>query len=849
MRKSTKLVRLILLVFSWSCTPLSPIVVDEQPLPPLTATSSSPTPSNERNSTENIADNSEEAQIDELSALLAEGVPRVSPSLQPAKNVIETSQLSFTYPQNNSSTSLGSTLIIKGLLKEVTKPISKVELWQNQKPLTSKDGQFTLGNPKQIIKAANFSLLWSTDSLSTGDYELQLIARDLEGKILLKSSPITVTIALKSGTSSTAVSPPSSVIAAGNIIYVNHAAAGANNGSNWVDAFTSLSAALSVATAGQQVWVAAGTYKPSSTPDKNATFTLNSGVQVFGGFAGGETALAQRNFAIHVVVLDGDILGDGNGPGSNTDNPYHVVTANNNSTIDGFTIQNGVANGAGSDGQGGGMYVNNAVVTVGNVIFQNNDGQGGGLFVSGAASAGTIIANSSFNNNSSSSDGGGMFTQNGANPILNSVTFTSNTAANTGGGMSNLNSSPNLTIVTFTSNTVTTGAAGGGAIHNDNSSPTLTSCNFVSNSAALASGGAIFNDNNSSPTLNNVTFNTNSAVSGGAMINDNSSPPIVSNTTFTSNNATTGDGGAIYNDGASNGSYTDVTFMSNTAANDGGGFYNRNSASSPAFLRVKFDTNTATAGDGGGMFNDGVASVPTLQNIDFINNTAASNGGGLFNNNAAITIDSTAFISNLANRGGGMYNSFANVNVENSIFYVNSANFDGAGLTLDAAGNTTTIINSTFNQNSATVNGGAIARFNNSALVLKNTILSNNGAVAGTEIWSNAAGSTITIDDSLIEGVNLPVTTCPGACGNIVVGGPAPTGANNKTASPNFVNAANHLGVDGVLRTIDDGLRLQGGSPALDGGGLPGPANGKNIIGNTRPPGVAGTIDIGAYEQ
>ncbi|MBK7938735.1 MAG: hypothetical protein IPJ82_17340 [Lewinellaceae bacterium] len=53
-------------------------------------------------------------------------------------------------------------------------------------------------------------------------------------------------------------------VASAQTIYVKSNASGANNGSSWADAFTSLDAALAAAVPGNQIWVAAGTYKPAN---------------------------------------------------------------------------------------------------------------------------------------------------------------------------------------------------------------------------------------------------------------------------------------------------------------------------------------------------------------------------------------------------------------------------------------------------------------------------------------------------------------------------------------------------------------------------------------------------------
>jgi hypothetical protein len=85
--------------------------------------------------------------------------------------------------------------------------------------------------------------------------------------------------------------------------------------------------ALGVAVAGDEIWVKAGTYKPTTGSDRTATFQLVSGVAIYGGFAGTETSRDDRDWQTHVTTLSGDLLGD-DGPGfaNYGDNSYHVVT-------------------------------------------------------------------------------------------------------------------------------------------------------------------------------------------------------------------------------------------------------------------------------------------------------------------------------------------------------------------------------------------------------------------------------------------------------------------------------------------------------------------------------------------
>ncbi len=60
---------------------------------------------------------------------------------------------------------------------------------------------------------------------------------------------------------------------------------GGNGCTTWVDACPDLQTALGLADSGDQIWVAAGTYRPDAgSGDRTATFQLESGVAIYGGF-------------------------------------------------------------------------------------------------------------------------------------------------------------------------------------------------------------------------------------------------------------------------------------------------------------------------------------------------------------------------------------------------------------------------------------------------------------------------------------------------------------------------------------------------------------------------------------
>src|SRR4051812_39940054 len=181
-----------------------------------------------------------------------------------------------------------------------------------------------------------------------------------------------------------ALSPATSLRAAG-VIYVVSGGAGAQTGADWASA-KDLQAALQGSASGDEIWVKAGIYKPTTGTDRSATFQLKSGVALYGGFAGSEASLNQRDPATHISTLSGDLLGNDAGAITSTnptrsDNSYHVVTGSGTdatAVFDGFTISAGHASGASLLGFGGGMLIQNGSATVRRSVFSLNYASVGG---------------------------------------------------------------------------------------------------------------------------------------------------------------------------------------------------------------------------------------------------------------------------------------------------------------------------------------------------------------------------------------------------------------------------------------------------------------------------------------
>lgn len=209
-----------------------------------------------------------------------------------------------------------------------------------------------------------------------------------------------------------------SAMAQSKIYYVSPT--GTGDGSSWQSTMT-LSAALNAAKAGDQIWVQG--FEQITDPNQLYVapaegFSVNSGVQLYGGFAGTETKLTDRVTLgkpyqmKYRSVLSGDINRNDNSDNTNIifpanttrqDNATHVLSVNmkptstsgNNNTyptvINGFTIAGGHAVGTDAAGKGGGIYISGDNSNGGGnfriercFLFNNYATQGGAVYVDAA---------------------------------------------------------------------------------------------------------------------------------------------------------------------------------------------------------------------------------------------------------------------------------------------------------------------------------------------------------------------------------------------------------------------------------------------------------------------------------
>lgn len=336
--------------------------------------------------------------------------------------------------------------------------------------------------------------------------------------------------------------------------YVKYDATGANNGSDWANAFTDLQSALTASAYNDTIFVAAGTYKPHAT-DPTKYFTVKNGVRLIGGLAGNESPvttaiLNSRDFIANETILSGDLLGNDNSVILDTeptrlDNSNNVLflynaALTNLTQVDGFTVSGGNAVSIYTDGAG--VYIRSGVPTLRNLVIKNNSVfmTGGGVFI---RDCNPTLENITIENNYSKSNGGGIYTRSCTNAAtFNSIIVKNNKANSTGGGMYNYTSHPTINNGIFIGNIAEDNVSAwvyGGGIYNYSSSPLMKDIVIMNNKligtgimngAGMYSRGSVYQLTNAT-----ITKNVGGTV-GTGLYNAFTSNPILVNVLIWSDN-------------------------------------------------------------------------------------------------------------------------------------------------------------------------------------------------------------------------------------------------------------------------------------------------------------------------
>lgn len=167
-------------------------------------------------------------------------------------------------------------------------------------------------------------------------------------------------------------------------VYYVSPAGSATTGNSWATAFNNIKQALDVATVGDEVWVAQGTYVIAGIANQ---LVYKNGVNVYGGFVGTETSREARslNPALTIVQHEATVEAE-----------FRLLTSadlDDAATFDGFTFDgNNASTGVRLAGN---CTLNNAIVK--NALVLN--GSGAGVFMAGNELTPVVLSNTTITNN------------------------------------------------------------------------------------------------------------------------------------------------------------------------------------------------------------------------------------------------------------------------------------------------------------------------------------------------------------------------------------------------------------------------------------------------------------------
>lgn len=621
-------------------------------------------------------------------------------------------------------------------------------------------------------------------------------------------------------------------VPAQTVWFVDASATGSSSGHSWSDALNDLQSALTAASTGDEIWIAAGTYLPGTS--RSSTFHVPDGIKLIGGFMGTETEASQRPIGhLPETILSGDLLqndaetptcqfigeciqyggnvlctqGRCDGLPSSAENSFHVMTTSTcgpTTLIDGIVIEGGAANFWASDDVDG-AGVRNA--------------NGSAQFVRGT-----------FRNNFAYRQGAGFF-NNAGSPTLTDCIFADNEAAYTsagrGGGFYNGSGSVTLNHCLFIRNSV--GHAGtffgggqvgrGGGFHNGTGHVVLSDCTFIDN-RSYRQGGALYHGGGTMQ-MTGCTFlhNWSDNLGGGALW---LAGPATLRSTYLGFNRTESVGaGATL---ASAVDWIDCVLEGNSAIGQGGGAYLSASATPVTFTGTTL-TGNETQESGGAMHAEGLPAILEIRGCSFTENRAYS-GGAILNKRSGLLVNQSRFSANTAtSSGGAIEHRFGRAHILSNIFDANQAERGGALFTQANP----VVASNTIVGNSATETGGGLFHAGGKATISSNIFWGNvaDESPAGGQLAGDLSAASIRY------------------C-NIQRSSVFPIGVSTYDSNPQFVTP---LGWDNnPLTYADNDYHLSEESPCIGQGdpARPGGDNSPDIDGQPRFDGCRS--DIGADE-
>ncbi len=681
-------------------------------------------------------------------------------------------------------------------------------------------------------------------------------------------------------------------------VFVNANATGTNDGTSWTNAYTDLVNAIVSSPTGSQIWIASATYVPGGDP--NASFLIDKQLELYGGFTGTESSLAERDIAANPTILSGDNNGDdtpGDFLNQRLDNANTVLrftsTIDNSTIIDGFTIRGGQADSISTDllyNSGAGIYTEGKPIIRHCTITDNfASNLGGGLLAEGMSAGGILIESCSFTNNYSDNVGGGAMISGTGLTVSHIIDceFENNFAVQIGGGIMVGGSSSEIRSSLFKDNTAN--FLGGGVMlfsGIDNRHNVIDSCVFENNLSTL--GGGIYAEPQGSMIsllVQNSRFSGNRAElltpsyspSGGGIevfydpIADRDTS-IIRACTFENNEAEYS-GGGLYFVGLGSNTLSLVDsciFQSNFLTTDafqgaGSAYFNLGNSNDIQYRRSQFsDNRNGNRGALSLVYGANSEGESLVQECDFIDNIANSYGSGIsvraFSSalSADIRIEDSYFEGNLISnplfgQGGALtIASFLNdfEAVVNRCEFVDNRNSNSAAAiqlledppSPSIPGATATIQNSLFTRHDT---GRAVII----ADKFPNTILSNN-TIADNDIDAIIVqnGANIKLRNNILSGTELAGPNLQASSNSSIesLGG----NLSSDSSGVGLLGAQDIIGIDPEFEYgADAPYKISFLSPGVDlgvfyQGFLPSETD---ALGNPRFQGSA--IDAGAYES
>lgn len=402
------------------------------------------------------------------------------------------------------------------------------------------------------------------------------------------------------------------------------------------------------------------------------------------------------------------------------------------------------------------------VTVTGNKATYSKKGTGAGI----EAQGGTLtVTECTITNNEAQGNGGGIFSAEGNELNISGSTIQGNKADN-GGGIHmgearDTSKTPSKATITDTkileNEAIGSGEGGGVYVGGPRADATLKGCT-VANNKSVSTGGGIA-AKLSTVTLDDTTVENNQAVNGGGLFHLGIAVPgslTLQNGSIIRNNTASSMGGGLFLWG-NVGLKSENSEISGNKALYGAGIaasqYTANFASPKLEL---VDTKVNNNGDantvmGGGIYAASGVTV-TSKNTKFLGNTASSGGGILLYLNSSADLNNSEVSGNKATGNGGgvyVYDATCSVTASNGTVFRENSGYRGGGIF--SSGGTVTVEDSTFEKNTATDDGGAIAATQNSSLTVRNSKVLENKA-ADTAGGILAEKSTLEVTDSIIDG-------------------------------------------------------------------------------------------------